>query len=330
MIRILIAAVLLALGVACASVPPGSSDHVLEGEWVVSLTMDTMSGGRPLPPKRTIAGRFVFSGGLPDDEPWISSAEFIPGRSGLDLSPYFGGPYARDVSTTVAGGMQEDFFRELAGWAGPGDSVSIALIPRMSHGGIAFEGSVSGDTIRGRWVQEAYCCGARGSFVMSRVPRSTASDSLLAQAVRAHERARREHAAAVRARERRIGYVRLRVMDDASGRYVPIGFAAAREATEDSEGVVSFTHRSGESGWGPAHDFEPGTYRFTIYDYPCAEMGEMPDSKYFARIPALNVVVASGDTAYHEMRINLDSLRRGDRRPARERCWADLEPLEPS
>src|SRR6266571_3683861 len=65
-------------------------------------------------------------------------------------------PQPKALSVTVAGSVPA------------GDSVAITFIPRMSHGSLSLYGRIRADTIRGRWSQNMYCCGAEGRFVMTR------------------------------------------------------------------------------------------------------------------------------------------------------------------
>lgn len=186
----------------------------LEGPWRVQLQLDRLNLVQPEPRSRTISGLAVFSDRLPD---WTDTrvarvdslvrAEY--GYSALDLGPFFGGPYARDVSTSVFGGG-ETLYREMTGIVVAGDSVEMTLIPRMSHGGLSFTGRIAGDTIRGRWTQNAFAYGADGRFTMHRVAGDSATAAIVAGALAAHARDRRvadsverERAAEQRAEEAR-------------------------------------------------------------------------------------------------------------------------------
>jgi alpha-tubulin suppressor-like RCC1 family protein len=181
----------------------------LDGAWRVHLHIERLNLQQPEPTSRSITGLFVFDRRLPD---WTefrgatvdSVVRYEYGYSALDLAPFFGGPYARDVSTTVFGGGAT-LFRELIGMVPAGDSVDMTLIPRMSHGGLSFTGRIAGDTMRGRWTQNAYCCGADGTFTMHRAVPDATSDSIIADALRTHARdvevrdsIERERAAAAR------------------------------------------------------------------------------------------------------------------------------------
>jgi Carboxypeptidase regulatory-like domain len=149
----------------------------LSGRWSVRLDVDTPGIAARTMRSRTALGTLRFGPEYPDPFAEVREAaqadtlnpvkdEF--GRFDIDLAVFFGGPYGRDVSTTVFGGADSTLFKEAAGAVFDGDSAEVHLIPRMSHGGIYMAGRVRNDTITGRWWQAAYCCGAMGRFVMVR------------------------------------------------------------------------------------------------------------------------------------------------------------------
>lgn len=301
---------------ACREAAPDRPSHPMDGEWTVTLVMDAPAQGRAMPASREIRGRFVFSPRilwLEEDQP---PASVVIGRSGVDLAPFFGGAYARDVSTTVMGPVQADFFRETFADV-TGDSVDIVTIPRMSHGGLSLTGRIAGDSVAGRWTQNAYCCGASGRFVMRRVAPTAAGDSLIAQATRAQAAARAEAEREAKARARRVGHLRLRVLDEASGRYVDAAFAAEGHEDNPNGGTTILAFRSAEGGWGPEHAFEPGRYDMVLYEYPCRGEPEMPAEEYVRRMPRVEVRIESGRRVDQEIRLNLDSIQPmiGPKRP---------------
>jgi len=106
-----------------------------------------------------------------------SLVRVVRGLHQVDFTPFFGGPVARDVSTSVFGDGP-DLFHEVQASIPAGDSVDITFIPRMSHGSLWLHGRIRADTIRGMWWQAMFGRGARGRFVMTRTgPADTASVS---------------------------------------------------------------------------------------------------------------------------------------------------------
>ena len=145
----------------------------LEGAWAVTLKMDSAALVGPRPTARVTGGAILFADSLAND--WLrtggdSRMTYEAGRFDVDLAPFFGGPFAQDVSTTVMGPGGPDLLREASGSVFSGDSVGITLIPRMTHGGLSLSGRILGDSVTGDWIQNAYCCGAYGTFVMRRTP----------------------------------------------------------------------------------------------------------------------------------------------------------------
>jgi hypothetical protein len=301
------------LHLALRPAPPGCCR--LEGEWTLRLTLDTIPQGNRLKPRaRETEGRIVFSERLPsgfaeeNEDPRVEN-----GRFDVDLAPFFGGPYARDVSTTIMGALSEDFFTRAAGEVFTQDSVALVLIPGMSHGGLSLEGTVSGDTVRGRWVQNAYCCGARGGFVMHRVAPSSAGDSLIARGVRhmAEEREAAEKEKAARAG--RVGRLRLRVWDTGAGRYVEVHFAAKGHEDNPRGGTTSLSYESGADGWGRVHELEPGRYDLLIYEFTCdgeLRMGQWVDVT--ERTPRFSVTIEPGRQVDKDIRLDVCAIEPDD------------------
>lgn len=145
----------------------------LRGEWDLRLQLDTPGRMHPRPAARTTSGVVRLGPRIlaPEEGDDLDSlVRPVRGLHEVDLSPFFGGPYATDVSTTVFGGSggRETLFKEVEALIAAGDSVEITIIPRMSHGGLSLTGRIRGDSIQGTWFQNAYCCGAVGRFVMIR------------------------------------------------------------------------------------------------------------------------------------------------------------------
>jgi hypothetical protein len=290
---------------AASAVPP----HAMEGEWTVTLVMDSPTEGKTMPTTREIGGQFVFSPRLPVLDGEKPPASVAVGRSQVDLAPFFGGPYARDVSTSMSGPVQADYFREMFARRTGGDTVEIIMIPRMSHGGLTLVGRLAGDSAAGYWVQNAFCCGARGRFTMRRVASTDVTDSLVAQAIRANARAEKEAEEARKARARRVGHLRLRVLDEASGRYVEVSFMAEGHQDNADGGTTSLSYASAGGGWGRERALEPGRYDLALYEYPCRGETEMPTDEYVSRMPRVTVRIESGRRVDRDIRLNLDSIQ---------------------
>lgn len=280
----------------------------LEGEWALHLTLDTVPEGNRLKPRsRETEGRIVFSAALPSGlGPKHEDPRVEHGRFDVDLSRFFGGPYGPDVSTTVMGPISPDFYTRAAAEVFEHDSVMMVFIPGMSHGGLSLEGTLASDTVRGRWMQNAYCCGARGRFVMHRVAPSPAGDSLVARGVRriAEERAAAETARAARAG--RVGRLRLRVWDTGAGRYTQVRFAAEGHEDNPGGGTSSLAYESGADGWGRVHAFEPGRYDLLVYEFTCNGEERManwvdPDE----RTPRFSVTIEAGRQVDKDIRLDV-------------------------
>ncbi|HJU67559.1 MAG TPA: hypothetical protein VJ650_04855, partial [Gemmatimonadaceae bacterium] len=142
----------------------------LRGQWQITFRLESAADFGPKPTARTVEGAVDlgprFHPPQADDD-LDSLVRIVRGMHRVDFHPFFGGPVARDVSTTVIGGGP-DLFREVMARIPEGDRVEITFIPRMSHGSLSLDGRIRSDTIRGDWMQNAYCCGARGTFVMTR------------------------------------------------------------------------------------------------------------------------------------------------------------------
>jgi hypothetical protein len=142
----------------------------LRGQWTITLELVSPGARQPKPTARTVTGAVNlgprYLAPEPDDD-LDSLVHVVRGLHQVDFTPFFGGPVAQDVSTSVFGDGP-DLLHEVQGSVPAGDSVAITFIPRMSHGSLSLHGRIRADTIRGHWWQNMYCCGAEGRFVMTR------------------------------------------------------------------------------------------------------------------------------------------------------------------
>lgn len=141
----------------------------LRGRWRITFDLESPGAGQK-PTARSVSGDLELGPSivpLQEGDDLDSLVHVVRGLHHLDFRPFFGGPVARDVSTSVFGGGP-DLLREVEASVPEGERVEITFIPRMSHGSISLRGRIRADTVRGEWIQNAYCCGARGRFVMSR------------------------------------------------------------------------------------------------------------------------------------------------------------------
>jgi hypothetical protein len=143
----------------------------LRSRWRITMLLEQAADMYPNPSGRRTSGEVALGPHIlaPEDGDDLDSLVLV--RRGLhqvDFTPFFGGPVAPDVSRSVFG-TGPDLLHEVEATVTSGDSVEMTFIPRMSHGSISFNGRVIRDTVRGTWVQNAYCCGARGRFEMVRV-----------------------------------------------------------------------------------------------------------------------------------------------------------------
>ena len=279
----------------------------LAGSWRVHLRVENPEGNRRTRRDASAAGTVAFSRRIPDPWPPLYSlhdsiVRFEFGRHAIDLTPILGGPFGEDRSTTIMGGGGSLLY-EVVGLIETGDSVRLTIIPRMSHGGLTQWGRVRGDTIAGTWEQNAYCCGARGSFLMYRQPWSFDDDGLVAVALSDAETARRQVAAADSAWQRRAGRLRVRTFDEARGRYVDANYWIIRLGDPPQEQLSTMV-LSDSSGWSAYSREEPGTYRVELSDFPCVGGRHFADSAYVRRHLLRTIVIRSGEATDLEMRIN--------------------------
>lgn len=129
----------------------------LAGRWTVAFGLDS-AGLNARPSARDLSGTVTFSdaetsSGQPESP--ATRAAMATGRAAFDFGPLLG----TGIDARV---------EELAGMVFAGDSVAITLIPRFGDWAIELLGRQNADTIRGDWFQRASCCGAYGTFVMTR------------------------------------------------------------------------------------------------------------------------------------------------------------------
>jgi len=157
--------------------PGGVRERRLDGQWAVELRAD--SANLPAPAR----GELVISDRLPDFPSWAEEIDrdqpYAVGRA-LDDFPR---PLASGtVESRRAAGPRDGSARVevLARIAGD-DAVEIDIAPRVADAGISLRGRIRGDSITGRWLQRAYCCGKSGTFTLWRVPKTAAYDSAVAR-----------------------------------------------------------------------------------------------------------------------------------------------------
>ncbi|MGI9039395.1 MAG: carboxypeptidase regulatory-like domain-containing protein [Gemmatimonadota bacterium] len=145
----------------------------LAGRWTVAFALDS-AGLNARPSTRHLSGSVAFvavdsdraaesgetatatdSVGDTGRRPDMARSASATGRAAFDFAPLLG----TGIDARV---------EELAGVVFAGDSVAITLIPRFGDWAIELLGRQEADTIRGDWFQRASCCGAYGTFVMTR------------------------------------------------------------------------------------------------------------------------------------------------------------------
>lgn len=123
----------------------------LDGDWSARFTLDS-AGLNGRPSSRTVDGRLSFE--ADDDADVGPRVARSTGTSDLDFGPFL----ASDVG--AVGELEAVSFSD--------DSVAVTLFPRFGDWAIELRGLQSADSIRGSWFQRASCCGAYGSFVLTR------------------------------------------------------------------------------------------------------------------------------------------------------------------
>jgi hypothetical protein len=92
------------------------------------------------------------------------------GRFDLDYSALVASVGNREASTSWFGPLGPSFAKEAEAELFDHDSVSITLIPRLSHGGLTLWGRLRDRMIAGEWALNSGCCLVRGVFTMRQVP----------------------------------------------------------------------------------------------------------------------------------------------------------------
>jgi len=233
---------------------------VLDGRWRIVLTLDS-AGRDQQPTARTAVGVVALSRSYPrvfeqrgTPDPYVRE---VAGLHWVDLTPFFGSQIASDVSTSVSGRVDSLFARETEAAAFHGDSVHMDFIPRISHGGLSLAGRLRGDTVAGIWIQRAYCCGAKGTFIMVRES-SDAGHLPLPPPPRVQARDTLPDSIG--------GRVFVRVWDEAQQRYLRgrHEFRLSR-----NEWISSFEHGSQPEGWGVPYKTRAGRLQVLLREFQC-------------------------------------------------------------
>jgi hypothetical protein len=243
----------------------------LQGRWGVELVLDS-AGVDQRPSARIASGELVLSpqfpspwGGPSSSDRWVRT---MHGQYTIDLAPFWGQQIAADVSTTVFGPTGPAFQQEATAAAFHMDSLTVTLIPRLSHGGISLAGRFThADTVAGEWHQRAYCCGAYGRF---RIWRITADPGQIT--IPPPIPARRPDTLPEAAR----ADVRVRIWDEAMGRYIEGEHALG---LPDGGRKSVYTTGSELEGWGRSFWLAPGRYTIIVSRFPCGS------EKYFLAKP---------------------------------------------
>jgi hypothetical protein len=296
--------VLSALTVRLAGAQSDSGrSGALQGVWRLELTLDSAGASGPRPTQRIISGEIAFArfGG---DSAYGRRAPSTDrfGRFDVDFTPFFGGRVASDVSTTIAAPFDRGLVTEATGELHSRDSVRIELIPRMSHGGLSLHGLFLGDSARGVWRLNAYCCGASGRFALRRESRDSPD---------IQPPPRRQPPPPLDTTV--LGKVRVRMWEVSQGRYV--GIEHGLLAGQSSKWAY---HTSNDAdGWGKAFWLKPGAYAIEIRSYPCR--GQFLSLKHAEEHP---FTVRVGEVTEVTLRMDLRTVvpRTYYGNPTGERC----------
>ena len=147
----------------------------LAGTWSVRLVLRE-PGRLPVPRGTEVAGVIIFSADVPD--PFPDARQHVPADDrtldefasyDIDLRSILGEDITSATSNTIFGGRPgSDILKEATGFVHHRNAVAITLIPRMSHGGISFTGTINGDEVRGEWIKRDYAPSVSGTFLMRR------------------------------------------------------------------------------------------------------------------------------------------------------------------
>ncbi len=169
----------------------GNRDHRLDGAWAVHFTLEKpyTDGSLHQPLSDTLTGVVFIDPGFPELPAWVDvPPEMRPygiGRYFVDFGPFFGDPARPDsVVPRPEFETEEGSWLEVIARLRGRDSVYLDFTPRVADAGFSLAGRLRGDTIVGTWIQQAYCCGARGRFRMWRTMPSPMMDSAVVYAQR--------------------------------------------------------------------------------------------------------------------------------------------------
>jgi len=150
----------------------------LAGAWSVRLVLGE-PGQFPIPRGTEVVGSIAFSPDTPD--PFPEARTHVPaddrtldefGTCDLDLRPMLGPDITRSTSYTIFPERPgSDILTEAERHVHHRNEVAIALIPRMSHGGLSFTGTIEGDEVRGTWIKRDDAPTMIRTFVMLRKSR---------------------------------------------------------------------------------------------------------------------------------------------------------------
>jgi hypothetical protein len=130
----------------------------LSGRWNIAFSLDS-AGLNAKPTERELSGIVTFS---PAAAPSAGEPAAAPQRAARA-----GGSASFDFAPLLGTGIDARV-EKFEGMVFAGDSVAITMIPRFGDWALELLGRQDADTIRGDWFQRASCCGAYGTFVMTR------------------------------------------------------------------------------------------------------------------------------------------------------------------
>lgn len=161
------------LDVAVEKAPPACCE--LDGRWLIEMTLRQTTESGEAAEKR-LSGIITFSKSIPRPfQEWrVESLDETVDEFGtfeIDFADFFGDKYSSDfVRTTFCDGSEDCIgLREAWGYVSNRDQVEITLIPRVSDSGFGLNGVVSGNQVRGEWIERAFAVTTRGDFVMERL-----------------------------------------------------------------------------------------------------------------------------------------------------------------
>jgi len=124
----------------------------LNGSWSGAFVLDS-AGLNASPSSRDVSGELVFDS--PSAAATGEQVRHFAGRSHVDFR--------------TLRGSDSDVLEDAQGLVFDGDSVAITVVPRFGDWGLEMLGRITADTIRGIWYQRASCCGAYGTFTLTRL-----------------------------------------------------------------------------------------------------------------------------------------------------------------